>query len=152
MGPGDARRGRGRGSSGGSGPRGPEIDPVAPFPPPDTDRNRRQDEGGRTSRERSRSLTWHSRPQRARASDGTSPSCFRLKAEMLLALPKARPREAEQCLRTAIAIAQQQEAKFWELRVATCLARLWARQAQRADARDLLAPVYGLFNEGLEAG
>ena len=78
------------------------------------------------------------------------PELFRLKAEMLLALPKARPREAEQCLRTAIAIAQQQEAKFWELRVATCLARLWARQAQRADARDLLAPVYGWFNEGLD--
>ena len=55
-----------------------------------------------------------------------------------------------QCLRTAIAIAQQQEAKFWELRVATCLARLWARQAQRADARDLLAPVYDWFNEGLD--
>jgi hypothetical protein len=53
------------------------------------------------------------------------PELFRLKAEMLLALPKARPREAEQCLRTAIASAQQQEAKFWELRVATCLARLW---------------------------
>jgi class 3 adenylate cyclase/predicted ATPase len=78
------------------------------------------------------------------------PELFRLKAEMLLALPKARPREAEQCLRTAIAIAQQQEAKFWELRIATCLARLWATQERRADARDLLAPVHGWFTEGFD--
>jgi predicted ATPase len=77
-----------------------------------------------------------------------SPELFRLKAEMLLALPKARPREAEQCLRTAIAIAQQQATKFWELRVTTSLARLWARQARRADARDLLAPVHDWFTEG----
>jgi predicted ATPase len=53
-------------------------------------------------------------------------------------------------LRTAIAIAQRQEAKFWELRVAACLARLWARQARRADARDLLAPVHGWFTEGFD--
>ena len=35
---------------------------------------------------------------------------------MLLIQPKQRATEAEQCLKEAIALAQQQEAKFWELR------------------------------------
>ena len=73
---------------------------------------------------------------------------LRLKAEMLLALPEPRISEAEQCLMAAIASAQKQEAKFWELRAATVLARLWARQGRRAEARSLLAPVYGWFTEG----
>ena len=74
---------------------------------------------------------------------------LRLKAEMLLALPKPRADEAEKCLRAAITSAQKQKAKFWELRTATVLAALWARQGRRAEARDLLAPVYGWFTEGL---
>ena len=40
------------------------------------------------------------------------------------------------------------EAKLWELRAATSLARLWRDQGKRAEARDLLAPVYGWFTEG----
>jgi len=39
--------------------------------------------------------------------------------------------------------AQRQSAKFWELPAATSLARLWRDQGKRAEARDLLAPVYG---------
>jgi class 3 adenylate cyclase/predicted ATPase len=77
------------------------------------------------------------------------PETLRLKAEMLLALPKPRTSEAEQCLTAAIASAQKQDAKFWELRAAMVLAGLWARQGRRAEARGLLAPVYGWFNEGL---
>ena len=76
------------------------------------------------------------------------PETLRLKAEMLLALPEPRTSEAEQCLMAAIASAQKQDAKFWELRAATVLAGLWARQGRRAEARDLLAPVYGWFTEG----
>jgi predicted ATPase len=76
------------------------------------------------------------------------PETLRLKAEMLLALPKPRAAEAEKCLTAAIASAQKQDAKFWELRAATVLARLWVRQGRRAEARDLLAPVYGRFTEG----
>ena len=37
-----------------------------------------------------------------------------------------------------------------ELRAATSLARLWAEQGKRAEARDLLAPVYGWFTEGFD--
>ena len=76
------------------------------------------------------------------------PETLRLKAEMLLALPEPRTSEAEQCLAAAIAGAQKQDAKFWELRAATVLAGLWTRQRRRAEARGLLAPVYGWFTEG----
>ena len=37
-----------------------------------------------------------------------------------------------------------------ELRAATSLARLWQGQGKVADARDLLAPVYGWFTEGFD--
>jgi predicted ATPase len=55
---------------------------------------------------------------------------------------------AEASYHEAIAIAQRQCAKLWELRAATSLARLWRDQGKRAEARDLLAPVYGWFTEG----
>jgi predicted ATPase len=67
---------------------------------------------------------------------------------MLLALREPRTSEAEQCLMAAISGARKQDAKFWELRAATVLARLWARQGRRAEASGLLAPVYGRFTEG----
>jgi len=41
-------------------------------------------------------------------------------------------------------------AKAWELRAATSLAQLWRDQGRRAEARDLLAPVYGWFTEGFD--
>jgi predicted ATPase len=50
----------------------------------------------------------------------------------------------------AIDLARQQEAKFWELRAATNLARLCRDQGRRADARDIIAPVYGWFTEGFD--
>jgi predicted ATPase len=49
---------------------------------------------------------------------------------------------AEESYREAIAVAQRQSAKFWELRAATDLARLWRDQGKRTEARDLLAPIY----------
>jgi predicted ATPase len=36
------------------------------------------------------------------------------------------------------------------LRAATSLARLWGKQGQRSEARDLLAPVYDSFTEGFD--
>jgi predicted ATPase len=44
----------------------------------------------------------------------------------------------------------RQQAKSWELRAAISLARLWQRQGKRAEARELLAPVYGWFTEGFD--
>jgi predicted ATPase len=53
-------------------------------------------------------------------------------------------------LQRAIDVARQQQAKSWELRAATSLARLWAEQGERQKARDLLSPVYGWFTEGFD--
>ena len=58
--------------------------------------------------------------------------------------------EAEERYRAAVTIAQEQQAKSLELRAATRLARLWQGQGRGAEARDLLAPVYGWFSEGFE--
>jgi hypothetical protein len=44
--------------------------------------------------------------------------------------------------------ARRQQAKSWELRTSTSLARLWQSQGKRQDAYELLAPVYGWFTEG----
>jgi class 3 adenylate cyclase/DNA-binding winged helix-turn-helix (wHTH) protein/tetratricopeptide (TPR) repeat protein len=55
---------------------------------------------------------------------------------------------AEAQFTKAIGIARAQGAKHWELRAATSLARLWRDQGRCTEAHDLLAPVYGWFNEG----
>jgi class 3 adenylate cyclase/predicted ATPase len=55
---------------------------------------------------------------------------------------------AEELYRKALSVAEEQEAKLWELRAAVSLARLRRDQGRRAEARDLLAPVYGWFTEG----
>jgi len=57
---------------------------------------------------------------------------------------------AEDSYRRALAVAQQQSAKFWELRAAVDLARLWLNQGKRTEARDLLAPIYEWFTEGFD--
>ena len=41
-------------------------------------------------------------------------------------------------------------AKLWELRAAMGLARLRRDQGRHAEARDLLAPVYGWSTEGFD--
>jgi predicted ATPase len=58
--------------------------------------------------------------------------------------------EAETCFQHALDVARQQQAKSLELRAAMSLARLWQRQGKRAEACDLLAPVYGWFSEGFD--
>ena len=55
---------------------------------------------------------------------------------------------AEESYHRALAVARRQSAKTPELHAATSLARLWRDQGKRAEARDLLAPVYGWFTEG----
>ena len=67
---------------------------------------------------------------------------------MLLATGDAAAAEAS--YREAMAIAQRQNAKLWELRATMSLARLWRDQGKRSEARDLLAPVYGWFTEGFD--
>jgi predicted ATPase len=74
----------------------------------------------------------------------------RLKGELLLTQSAVNHSEAEACFHRALEVAQKQSAKAFELRAATSLARLWAHQGNRAQARDLLAPVYGWFTEGFD--
>jgi len=59
-------------------------------------------------------------------------------------------KEAETSLHRAWQIARRQEAKSLELRAATSLARLWQQQGKQAEARTLLASVYGWFTEGFD--
>jgi len=61
-----------------------------------------------------------------------------------------RLEEGQKAIETAIRIARSQQAKAYELRAAMSLARLWAEQGRRSEARELLAPVYGWFTEGFE--
>jgi DNA-binding winged helix-turn-helix (wHTH) protein/predicted ATPase len=61
-----------------------------------------------------------------------------------------RLEEAETCFQHQRTIACQQQAKTWELRAAISLSRLWQQQGKHAEARDLLAPVYGWFTEGFD--
>ncbi len=44
----------------------------------------------------------------------------------------------------------RQQAKSLELRAAMSLARLWQDQGKRNEARELLAPIYGWFTEGID--
>ena len=67
-----------------------------------------------------------------------------------LLLRQGHSEAAEELYRKALSIAAEQEAKLWELRAAVSLARLRRDQGRRAEARDLLAPVYGWFTEGFD--
>ena len=74
----------------------------------------------------------------------------RLAGEIALKLPEPDVAKAEPYFERALAVARQQQAKSWELRAAMSMARLWRDQGKRAQARDLLAPVYGWFTEGFD--
>jgi len=67
-----------------------------------------------------------------------------------LLLREGQTEAAEELYRKALSIAEEQEAKLWELRAAVSLAQLRRNQGRRAEARDLLAPVYGWFTEGFD--
>jgi hypothetical protein len=71
----------------------------------------------------------------------------RLQAEIVLATGGA-PADAETVFHRGLDIARAQEARSFELRTATSLARLWRRESKRDAARALLAPVYAWFTEG----
>jgi hypothetical protein len=55
----------------------------------------------------------------------------------------AHQAEAETWFHHAIEIARNQQAKSFELRAATSLARLWQRQGKREEAQQALWDVYG---------
>jgi DNA-binding SARP family transcriptional activator/predicted ATPase len=57
---------------------------------------------------------------------------------------------AEASFQHAIEVARRQQAKSWELRAATNLARLWQKQGRTDEARQALAQIYGWFSEGFD--
>src|SRR3984957_2253033 len=74
----------------------------------------------------------------------------RIAGEITLMTPEPDAAKAEACFERGLAVAREQQAKSWELRAATSMARLWQDQGKRRQARDLLAPVYGWFTEGFD--
>jgi predicted ATPase len=78
------------------------------------------------------------------------PEMYRLKGALLLQQSLDNQVEAENCFHHAISIARSQQAKSFELRTATSLARLWHQRGKRQEAYDLLAPVYNWFTEGFD--
>ena len=74
----------------------------------------------------------------------------RIAGEIALLPPESDMAKAEAHFERALAVAREQQAKSWELRAATSMARLWRDQGKHEQARDLLAPVYGWFSEGFD--
>ena len=74
----------------------------------------------------------------------------RIKGKLLLRQVVPDAPQAEACFQQALAVTRRLQAKSWELRAAMSLSRLWQRQGKRAEARELLAPIYGWFTEGFD--
>ena len=80
--------------------------------------------------------------------------CYRLKGDLINQMSKGKSqkskvKEVEACYQQALQIARHQEAKSFELRAATSLARLWQQQGKTDEAYKLLAEIYNWFTEGL---
>jgi predicted ATPase len=79
---------------------------------------------------------------------------YRLRGQLLLAASEpAAPeaaRSAEASYRRALDIARGQGARSLELRTAVSLSRLWQAEGRQGEARELLAPIYERFTEGLD--
>jgi predicted ATPase len=74
----------------------------------------------------------------------------RTAGEIALMSPAPDAAKAEAHFERALAIAREQDAKSWELRAGTSMARLWRDQAKRQQARELLEPIDGWFSEGFD--
>ena len=74
----------------------------------------------------------------------------RIAGEIALKLPEPDAAKIEAYFERALTVARQQQAKSWELRAATSMARLWRNQGKPQQARELLAPAYGWFSEGFD--
>jgi tetratricopeptide (TPR) repeat protein len=73
---------------------------------------------------------------------------YRTMGDLLRRQTPSDGQQAEHCLQQALAIAQRQQAKAWELQAAMSLSRLWQQQGKRSAAHELLAAVYARFTEG----
>lgn len=71
---------------------------------------------------------------------------YRLRGDLLVGSKK---RDSEVDYLKALELARQQGTRLFELRAAISLAQLWTDQGKHTEARDLLAPIYDWFTEGL---
>jgi predicted ATPase len=78
------------------------------------------------------------------------PELHRVRGELLLRCAGDRQGEAEACFQRALAMAREQEARWWELRAATSLGRLWRAQGRRTHAHEIVGSIYSWFTEGLD--
>jgi predicted ATPase len=80
---------------------------------------------------------------------------YRVKGELILQSQTTNQRfkveeDAEVCFQKAIENAKHQQAKSWELRASTSLARLWQGQGKQTEAHQLLSAIYNWFTEGFD--
>ena len=75
---------------------------------------------------------------------------YRLRGE-ISRQSKGSLEDAEASFRRAIDVARDQKAKLFELRAATSLGRLWQEAGKNREARELIAPLYEWFTEGMES-
>lgn len=73
---------------------------------------------------------------------------YRVQGELLCAA--GEPVRGEESFRDAIAVAQRQDARLWELRAAVSLAQFLRDRNRSAEARELLIPRYVAFTEGMD--
>ncbi|PWT85997.1 MAG: hypothetical protein C5B56_13145 [Proteobacteria bacterium] len=73
---------------------------------------------------------------------------LRARGEGVLVADAANRQEAETLFLRSLDIGRSQMALSWQLRSATSLARLWRDGGRVADARTILADIYGRFTEG----
>ncbi|MBV8336993.1 MAG: adenylate cyclase, partial [Alphaproteobacteria bacterium] len=71
-----------------------------------------------------------------------------LKGQLLLR--QGHSEAAEKLYRKAMRVAEEQEARLWELRAGVSLARLCRNQGRRSEACALLAPIYDWFTDGFD--
>jgi hypothetical protein len=75
---------------------------------------------------------------------------LRVKGEILTSMSQQYTSEGEACLLKSLQLARQRGLLSLELRTGTSLARLWADQAQRDKALELLDPIFNQFSEGFQ--
>ena len=82
-----------------------------------------------------------------------TPELYRLQGELMLesAVDPGVTTKAQVCFERALTLARQHQAKSWELRSATSLARLWQQQGNQVAARDMLVEIYDWFSEGFQS-
>jgi tetratricopeptide (TPR) repeat protein len=79
------------------------------------------------------------------------PELLRIKGEVLLLQATDQSvLAAEDCFNQAGEMAREQDALFWELRIALSVARLRMIQGRDGEAKQILSPVYGRFTDRYE--